>query len=66
LTRGQVIGATDRHAGEAVSRPVTFPELFSTLYHRLGIDPNMTTINDLNGRPQYLVADNAKPIKELI
>ena len=66
MNHGQVIGATDRHAGEAVSRPVTFPELFSTLYHRLGIDPNMTTINDLNGRPQYLVADNAKPIKELI
>jgi len=66
MNHGQVIGATDRHAGEAVSRPVTFPELFATLYQRLGIDPNMTTITDHNGRPQYLVADNAKPIKELV
>jgi len=66
MKTGQVIGATDRLGGEAVTRPVTFPEVFSTLYHNLGIDPEATTIEDLNGRPQYLVEDDAKPIHELV
>jgi uncharacterized protein (DUF1501 family) len=66
MRTGQVIGATDRLAGEAVDRPVTFPEVFATLYHNLGIDPNANTLVDLNGRPQYLVEDNAQPIRELV
>ncbi len=45
MKTGQVIGATDRIAGEAVARPVTFGELFATLYHNLGIDANQTTIH---------------------
>jgi hypothetical protein len=63
---GQVIGSTDRIAGEAASRPVTFGELYATLFHNLNIDVNHTTLQDLNGRPQYLVEDNAQPIKELV
>jgi len=65
LRTGQVIGATDRLAGEAVDRPVTFSEVFATLYQRLGIDVGTTTVRDLAGRPQYLV-DDAQPIRELI
>ena len=53
-------------AGEAVARPVTFGELYATLYHNLGIDVNRTTIPDLNGRPQYLVEDQAQPLRELV
>jgi hypothetical protein len=63
---GQVIGATDKIAGEAVSRPVTFGDLYATLYHNLGIDVERTTITDLNGRPQYLVEDQAQPMRELV
>jgi hypothetical protein len=66
MKTGQVIGATDRNAGEAVSRPVTFGELFATLYHNLGIDVDHTTLTDLSGRPQYLVEDQAKPLPELV
>jgi len=66
MRTGQVIGSTDRIAGEAASRPVTFGELFATLYHNLGIDVNHTTLTDLNGRPQYMVEDNAQPMRELI
>jgi uncharacterized protein DUF1501 len=66
MKHGQVIGATDRLAGEAVSRPVTFGEIYSTLFHNLGIDTSQVTIQDLNGRPQYLVEDHAKPMPELI
>jgi hypothetical protein len=65
MTTGQVIGATDRIAGEAVRRPVTFGELYATLYRNLGIDVNTTTLPDLGGRPQYLVEDQAQPLPEL-
>ncbi len=66
MKTGQVIGATDRIAGEAVKRPVTFGELYATLYCNLGIDVSKTTLTDLNGRPQYLVEENAQPLPELV
>ncbi|QDT22866.1 DUF1501 domain-containing protein [Gimesia chilikensis] len=66
MQTGQVIGATDRLGGEAVDRPVTFPELFATLYHNLSIDTEHTTLLDFSGRPQYLVEDHARPLPELI
>ncbi|MFN5300124.1 MAG: DUF1501 domain-containing protein [Planctomycetaceae bacterium] len=66
MRHGQVIGATDRIAGEAVSRPVTFGDVYSTLYRHLGIDTTQMTVSDLQGRPQYLVEDGSRPIQELI
>src|SRR5438270_876556 len=33
MRTGQVIGSTDRLAGQARERPVTFAEVFATLYH---------------------------------
>ena len=66
MRHGQVIGSTDRIAGEATSRPVTFGEVYATLFKHLGIDTDHTTINDLHGRPQYLVENNAQPLQELI
>jgi uncharacterized protein (DUF1501 family) len=66
IKTGQVIGSTDRLGGEAVDRPVQFGEVFATLYQNLGIDVSKTTVTDLSGRPQYLVADGLQPMKELI
>ena len=66
MPMGQVIGATDRLGGEAVSRPVSFSEVFSTLYHNLGINANTTTVHDAQGRPHYLVDKGAEPVPELI
>ncbi len=66
MRMGQVIGATDRLAGEPADRPVRFQEVFATLYHHLGIDVSHSTIPDLNGRPQYLVDPGTKPLGELI
>lgn len=62
---GQIIGSSDKHAAEATSRPVKFGEVFATLYHHLGISPH-ATVNDLSGRPQYLVHDQAQPMRELV
>ena len=55
MKTGQAIGATDRLGAYANERPVDFQEIFATLYHNLGLNPTSTTINDLGGRPQYLV-----------
>lgn len=66
MRTGQVIGATDRFGGEAVNRPVTFQEVFSTLYHNLGINAATTTLADRTGRPHYLVDNAAQPILELV
>lgn len=66
MNHGQVIGATDRLGGEAVERPVRFGDVFSTLYHNLGIDTSKVTIPDLNGRPRYLVDNGCAPIRELV
>ncbi|HND51245.1 MAG TPA: DUF1501 domain-containing protein [Pirellulaceae bacterium] len=66
MRHGQVIGATDRIAGEATARPVTFGEVYATLFRHLGIDVERATIPDLHGRPQYLVEGHSRPIAELI
>ena len=66
MTTGQVIGATDRLGGEVASRPVTFQEVFATLYHNLGINASTTTVSDYSGRPHYLVDDDVQPLVELI
>jgi uncharacterized protein (DUF1501 family) len=65
MRTGQVIGATDRLGGEIVERRVHFGEVFATLYHQLGLDPNRVTLPDLTGRPHYLV-DDWQPMPELI
>jgi hypothetical protein len=66
MKTGQVIGATDRLGGEPSERPVTFGEVFATLYHNLGIDVNKVTVPDFSGRPQFLVPDGAQPMRELV
>ncbi|MCU0705527.1 MAG: DUF1501 domain-containing protein [Fimbriiglobus sp.] len=64
LKTGQVIGSTDRTGGNAKDRPVTFGEVFATLYHAVGLNPETTTVMDPTGRPQY-PADGAV-MKELV
>ena len=61
---GQVIGATDRTASTAVARPVTYQDVFATLYRNLGIAADKTTIVDPTGRPQYLLSSGV-PLREL-
>jgi uncharacterized protein (DUF1501 family) len=65
IKAGQVIGATDRLGAKIAERPVHFGEVLATLYHKMGINPNATTVNDLTGRPRYLVDDHL-PMPELI
>jgi hypothetical protein len=65
MKHGQFIGATNRLGEVAQDRPVHIQQVFATVYHQLGIDPNTITLTDPNGRPQYLV-DNRQLIEELV
>ena len=65
LRTGQVIGETDRYAAEVRSRPVTYKDVFCTLYRQLGIDARGITLPDPQGRPQYIL-DEGEPIAELV
>ena len=66
MNHGQVIGASDKHAGAAIDRPVRFGDVFATLYTSMGINIETATVPDLQGRPQYLVDHGRQPLKELI
>ncbi|WP_425619436.1 DUF1501 domain-containing protein [Anatilimnocola sp. NA78] len=67
MKTGQVIGATDRLGDHATERPVHFQDVFATLYNRLGIDINRATVNDLSGRPRYLVDHTTyQPLREVV
>ena len=65
MKTGQVIGSTDRLGGEAVDRPVSFQEVFATIYNNLGVDLSSQRLFDFRGQPQYLVAPGVQPIAEL-
>jgi hypothetical protein len=64
LRHGQVIGATNRLGEVPKERPITFQNVFATLYHALGIDP-AATVPNLAGRPMYLI-DDFEPLREMV
>lgn len=64
LRMGQAIGATDARAERPTTSPYSTQNVFATLYHVLGIDPQ-TTIPDHSGRPMYLL-DDPRQIAELV
>lgn len=61
---GQVVGATDRNGYSAVERVLSPENFVSTIYTKLGIDPNKILYTP-EGRPTHLVSDPT-PIKELM
>ncbi|MGE4001918.1 MAG: DUF1501 domain-containing protein, partial [Planctomycetaceae bacterium] len=61
---GQIVGATDRTGSVAVENLYGPENLVSSVYLKLGIDPN-TILYNRDGRPVHLVSD-PQPIKELM
>jgi hypothetical protein len=64
LKGGVVIGATNAKAEHPVQRPLTPADVHATIYHVLGIDPNLM-FKDHTGRP-IPILDEGKAIEELI
>jgi hypothetical protein len=65
MRHGQYIGSTNRNGEYAQDRPVHLQQVFATVYKQLGLDPNIITLTDPNGRPQFLVDDRTL-IEELV
>lgn len=66
MRTGQVIGETNRLGEYAKDRPVSFQEVWATLYTNMGLNLRSIREFDLRGRPQYLVDDGVQPLKEVI
>src|SRR5262245_18020897 len=66
MRTGQVLGATNRLGEYATERPVTFQEVWATLYTNMGLKLDAVREFDLRGRPQYLVDEGVEPLKEVI
>ncbi|MCS7161346.1 MAG: DUF1501 domain-containing protein, partial [Gemmatales bacterium] len=63
LPGGIVYGASDRIGAFPTAQPVTPQDLFATIYHRLGLDPE-ALIYDQQGRPYHLA--QGQPISALL
>jgi hypothetical protein len=64
LTMGQMVGSSTERGERPKDSPYTVPQVLSTLYRAIGIDPSMTFPNG-SGRPMYIL-DDREPVKELL
>ena len=64
LKMGQAIGASTARGERPKDRPYTVPQVLSTVYRAIGIDPSLTFPNGA-GRPMY-VLDEREPVRELV
>ena len=64
ISRGKVVGRTDRIAGDVEETPISPQDILATTYHLLGIDPH-TLIHDQTGRP-YPVGGNGQVIRDVL
>ncbi|TWU14211.1 hypothetical protein CA54_30540 [Symmachiella macrocystis] len=64
MPTGQVIGSTDKIAGEAQTRPVHYQDVLATLYHNLGVEPHRF-IRRAGGATVPILPGSARIISEL-
>jgi hypothetical protein len=64
VKRGFVLGKSDKIGGDPLERRVSPKDILATIYHLLGIDPNVT-LADQQGRPMAL-APEAEVIPEIL
>jgi uncharacterized protein (DUF1501 family) len=64
LKMGQAIGASTERGERPKDRAYKVPQVLSTLYRAMGIDPAMTFLNG-SGRPMYIL-DDREPVTELL
>jgi len=64
LRMGQAIGTSSARGEYPKDRRVTAPQVLSTIYRAIGIDPAMTFPNG-SGRPMYIL-DDREPVTELL
>jgi Protein of unknown function (DUF1501) len=61
---GSIYGASDKDAAHPIDHPVSPERLAATIYHALGIDPELR-LPDQQGRPSTVIVDGARPVLDL-
>jgi hypothetical protein len=61
---GSVCGASDAHAAYIKDRPVHIRDICATIYHCLGIDPEMAVYD--HGRRPVPIAHGGQPVTEIL
>lgn len=61
---GSVVGASDAHAAYVKDRPVHIRDLCATVYHALGIDPDMSVYD--HGKRPVPIAHGGRPLMEIL
>jgi hypothetical protein len=64
MKMGQVIGTSSARGEYPKDRKVTVPQVLSTFYRAMGIDPARTFPSG-SGRPMYIL-DDREPVRELL
>jgi hypothetical protein len=64
VKQGLVLGASDRLAAYPTCDPVTPGDVVATIYHLLGVDPELM-LPDLTGRP-IAIAHGGRPIRAIL
>jgi hypothetical protein len=64
LPGGRVVGETNSGGSEILKDPVTVPDLFATLFTRLGIDPKRRFRTEFGGTAT--LTDNGTPVRALL
>jgi uncharacterized protein (DUF1501 family) len=61
---GSVYGESDAHAAYVKNNPVHIRDICATIYHCLGIDPDLT-VNDHGGRP-IAIAHGGRALSDIL
>jgi len=61
---GQVIGSTDKVAGEAKDDPIYYPSVLATIYRNLGLDPH-AMVYDVSNRPAPILPSSVNAIDKV-
>lgn len=56
MGRGNLVGKTDKLAGDVVETAISPKDVLATAFHLLGIDPN-SNVPDIEGRPHPIAGD---------
>jgi hypothetical protein len=61
---GSICGASDAHAAYIKDRPVHIRDICATIYHCLGINPEMTVLD--HGKRPVPIAHGGQPLEEIL
>jgi len=65
IARGNIVGKTDKQAGDVADNPVSPKDVLATMYHLLGVNP-FQTLPDKTGRQIPLLPEETRVVEEAL